>query len=94
MSDYELALILSPELTDASRDEILTKIKELVSSAKGKITKTDLWAKKVLAYQIKKQTQGIYAFLDLELPPASVKDLEKLVKNDEDILRFTVFTKE
>lgn len=87
MRDYELTLVLKPDLADKAREDLLEKIKKLVEDAGGKVESQDLWGKKTLAYPIKKEKEGIYVYLILSLPAKETFPIEKKVKMDEGVLR-------
>ena len=87
MRGYELTVVLKPDLADKAREELLAKIKKLVEDAKGKIESQDLWGKKSLAYPLKKEREGIYAYFVLTFPKNETSALEKKIKIEEGVLR-------
>lgn len=93
MRDYELTLILRPNLSDEIRERLLEKIKKIVEDAKGKIESQDLWGKKTLAYPIKKENEGVYVYFILTFPEKEVLPLEKKIKIEEGILRHLLLKK-
>lgn len=82
MRTYELALVL---IKEASLEGLLAKVK-------AKIKETKKIGLKSLAYPIKKQTKGNYYFLIMEMPETSGKDLEKLLSQSENVLRYLLLT--
>ena len=86
MRTYELAVVLTEEM-GKDKAKAQKKLSALVVQVKGKITKTDVWGARDLAYPIKKQTRGWYAILLVELEQDKMGELEKLLKMDEKILR-------
>lgn len=94
MRDYELTLVLKPALTDQVREKLLEKIKKLVEDTKGKIESQDLWGKKLLAYSIKKENEGVFAYFVLFLPEKEVANIEKKIGIEEDILRYLLVRKD
>ncbi len=82
---YELMLVLSP---DSLEEEWGAKVKDV------KVLKKEVWGKRVLAYPIKHFSEGVYVLLNFEAAPAKVKELEKKLNLDEDLLRFLVVRKE
>lgn len=93
MRDYELTLILKPNLPDETREKLLEQIKKIVEGAKGKIESQDLWGKKTLAYSIRKEKEGVYVYFILTLPENEVFPLEKKIKIEEGILRHLLLKK-
>lgn len=87
MDKYGLTLVLSAKLKDTKQKEVLEKIKKAVSEAKGKVEKEESWGKKALAYPIDKQSEGVYFFLELELPSDKAGAISRLVEMEEEVLR-------
>ena len=54
----------------------------------GKVEKEDLWGVRDLAYPIKRQTKGFYAHFEIEADPKGAKGLDKILKLEEDVLRY------
>lgn len=87
---YELILILRPDLEASGQKKLLTKIRDLVKKAKGKIEKEDSWGEKLLAYPIKKQRKGIYFLWQVSLRGDAVAEIEKKILMEEDVLRYLI----
>jgi small subunit ribosomal protein S6 len=92
VKSYELVVLLHPDL-EIDVDAPIAKLEKLVSGVGGKITKRDNWSKKRLAYPVKKQQFGIYIYLELELPPEAVRELERQLLITEEVLRFLLVTR-
>lgn len=90
MKNYEIAVIVHPDLDETAFQEILDKIQEWVKDADGKITNVDLWGKRKLAYEIRKQTEGQYIILQAELEPSTCIDIERNLRLQESIMRFMI----
>lgn len=88
VNNYLLTLVLKPELSEKERESVLSDVKKKVTGENGKITKEDLWGVRDLAYPIRKQSKGYYAHFEVETDPSVVKSLDKVLKVEEDILRF------
>ena len=89
---YELTLILKSSLEDKERDRLLELIKKAVSP--GKITDTKDWGKRILAYPIKKEKEGHYLSLTLELEGKEAMKFPTVIKADEKLLRYLLVRKE
>lgn len=94
MKKYEATFILSPTLDEAAIEAQFAKLEELVGREGGKIEEWDKWGKRRLAYPIKGQTDGLYAFLRFEADAASIEKLGQIYKLDENILRHVHILKE
>ena len=74
--------------------EGLTKVKEILQKNNVKILNEDVWGSRELAYPIKKEKKGYYVFLILECEASAIKNIDRLLKLNEHILRFMFFKKE
>lgn len=84
MSNYQLTLVIKNDLDDNKRATLLTE----VAKSLGKVTKEDLWGSKNLSYPIKHQDRAYFAHYEFETEPNSISSLDKMVKVNEDILRY------
>lgn len=87
MNKYELTLILEGKTTSAKKKSILESIEKVVGIFEGKITKVEDWGVKELFHEIKKNKEGLYVHLNIEIAAKSVKGLETKLRTDENILR-------
>ena len=90
MRQYEVAYIVHPELDETAFKEINDRISTMITDAGGKIEKAELWGKKKLAYEIRKQTEGQYVFLNTTLSPEFCTELERNLRLLEPVLRFMI----
>ncbi len=56
----------------------------------GKVDKVDVWGKRRLAYEIAKNSEGIYAVIDISATPAAVAELDRQLGLNESVLRTKV----
>jgi len=86
---YEVAVLYHPDLEiDLAKAE--DKVKKIISDNGGKITNTDNWGRRKLAYQIKKQEFAVYVFYAVEMPPENVKKVEQTFNIMDEIIRFLI----
>ncbi len=90
MNIYENVVILNASLSDEEINAAVEKIKDLVSNSGGEALKADLWGRKKLAYEIKKQQKGFYVFFVLKTPAATIKKLEELYKVFDSVIKYMV----
>ena len=90
MPNYEVGLIVHPDLDDAAFNDVVEKVKGWIVDSGGKVSKTDLWGKRKLAYPIQKQSEGQYVFLQATMPGSAVATLERNMRLQEPIMRFLV----
>lgn len=88
MQQYELMLMLLPDLGEKALSNSISEIKDLLNNFGGKIFQEDVWGVKDLAYRIKKQDQGYYLVWNLELPGSAVSELEKNLNINQSVLRY------
>ena len=72
---YEIAVLYHPDL-EIDLGNASTKVEKIITDAGGKITKTDNWGKRKLAYTIAKQEFAVYVFYTVEMPTDAVKKIE------------------
>ena len=87
MPSYELVFIISPEVADEDTPDVANKVSELINKSGGSVTEIKQWGRRKLAYPIKRFAEGSYVFTQLELEPASAKELEANLRLSGDILR-------
>jgi small subunit ribosomal protein S6 len=85
---YELMVIIKPLLPENVRMGVESKIIETLETAEGKVTKTDVWGKRHLAYRMQKHTEGFFVVYNFETAPADLANIEKVLKLNKDILRY------
>jgi len=88
LKGYELCLIFHPETSDQEIDSLLNSLNELILKFKGQIIKNEKWGKKNLKFPVKKQIRGIYCFLCYLAESRVLRDIERLIRFNESILRY------
>ena len=86
MRNYELMVILDPELEERTIAPSLDRFLSVVTKSGGTV-KTEIWGRRRLAYEIKKQIEGIYAIVTIESEPAAVAELDRQLNLNESVLR-------
>jgi small subunit ribosomal protein S6 len=94
MRNYEVGLIVHPDTNQEAVNELLAKGKSWITEAGGTVSKVDLWGKRRLAYVIRKQRDGVYAFLYADMPGEVPSTLERNLRLTESILRFSIIRAE
>ncbi len=84
---YELMVIVSPEIGEAAINKRLDALRKSIKDFGGEIFFEDIWGLRDLAYQIRKQDQGYYAVLDLNFDPQRVRELERMLQLETEVLR-------
>ena len=86
MRNYELMVILDPDLEERTIAPSLDRFLTVVTKSGG-TDKTEIWGRRRLAYEIKKQVEGIYAIVTIESDPAAVAELDRQLNLNESVLR-------
>jgi len=67
---------------------LLGQLGEQLKTLGAEVTKVDNWGKRRLAYDIRKQREGTYAVFDVSAEPSMVKEFERQVGLNENVLRY------
>jgi small subunit ribosomal protein S6 len=84
---YELMVILNPDIGEDAIQKRLESIRKQITSSPAEIAHEELWGLKDLAYLIKKHSQGYYAVFDFLGEPEKIKELDKNLRLEPEILR-------
>jgi small subunit ribosomal protein S6 len=87
---YEVMVILDPSLEERTIAPSLDAFLSVVKKDGGTVEKVDIWGRRRLAYEINKQSEGIYAVIDLQAQPTSVQELDRQLNLNESVLRTKV----
>jgi len=90
MRQYEVMVILDPELEERTVAPSLDAFLNVVKNDGGSVEKVDVWGRRRLAYEIKKKPEGIYAVLDISCSPAALAELDRQLNLNEAVLRTKV----
>ena len=90
MRHYEVLFILKPTLTDEEVESKLNFVKEILSKNAAEIVSVVPMGTRKLAYAIKKYERGTYFVIYFKAPPAFIKELERVLRINEDIIRFLI----
>ncbi len=85
---YECVLIARNDVTQQQVEAVADQVATQLETEGGAIQKREYWGLRALSYRIKKNRKGHYMLLGLNAPPASVKEIERQLGLNEDILRF------
>jgi small subunit ribosomal protein S6 len=85
---YEILVIVDPRPTDEEIATLLVQLGEQVKTLGAEVTKVDNWGKRRLTYDIRKQREGTYAIFEVSAEPSMVKEFERQLRLNENVLRF------
>lgn len=89
MNLYEVAVLYHPDL-EIDLEKAESRVKKIIVDNGGKITKTDNWGKRKLAYTVAKQEFAVYVFYSVELPAENVTKVEQTFNITDEIIRFLI----
>lgn len=90
MRNYECIYILSPDLEPEGAEKRSGEIKKTIEEAGVKVLYSESWGKRKLAYQVKKQSYGYYFFYQIELETDILKELDRLLKYQDNVIKFMI----
>jgi small subunit ribosomal protein S6 len=89
LNQYEVAVLYHPDL-EIDLEKAESRVTKIIADNGGKITKTDNWGKRKLAYPINKQDFAVYVFYTAELPGENVTKIEQTFNITDEIIRFLI----
>ena len=92
MNKYESIIIVNPNVDEAGLKALEEKFTGLINE-NGKVESVENMGKKRLAYEIKKCKEGTYLLFNFEANPDSIKELERVYRITDDIMKFIVVKK-
>ena len=87
MNDYEILLMLDPELPEERQGEILARTQELVGSLGGSWESQQPWGRRKLAYEIGHKTDASYHLLHVTCEPDTLDEISRVLKIDDGVIR-------
>ena len=85
---YESVFIARQDITSAQVEAMADEFAKIITSAGGSIKKREYWGLRSLAYRIKKNRKGHYVMFNLETGPEALREYERIMGLNEDVLRF------
>ena len=87
LRDYELVLVISPEVVEEKFEATVDNISRFITEKGGVISDIERWGKRKLAYPVRHFVEGSYVLTHFKLNPASGKELEANLQISEEVLR-------
>jgi small subunit ribosomal protein S6 len=92
--DYELGIIINPEVGDEQARAIVERVTQFVGNNGGQVVRVNAWGRRHLTYPIEHHRDGLYFFFDLVLPPQLVAELERTLRVNEDVMRHLILVRD
>ena len=87
MNEYEILLLLDPELEDERQAEVVSRMRELVESGGGTWDLHDAWGKRKLAYEIDHKGDGSYHLLHFTCDAGTLDEVSRVLRIDDAVMR-------
>jgi small subunit ribosomal protein S6 len=88
MALYEHVFLARQDLSQAQVDALAAQATEIVEAGNGKVTKTETWGLKSLAYKIERNRKAHFVLLNIDAPGSVVAELERQTRINEDVIRY------
>ena len=87
MIDYEILLMLDPELPEERQEAIVKRTRDLVEKGGGTWAGQDAWGRRKLAYEIDKRSDGVYHLLSFSADGDTLDEISRVLKIDDAVMR-------
>lgn len=93
MNKYESIFIINPDVGEENIKAVVEKFKNLFESS-AQLESIDEWGKRKLAYTIADKNEGYYVFVNFSSEPEFPRELERIYKITDGIIKYMVIKKE
>ena len=87
MTEYEILLLLDPDLDDDRQGEVIARARELVESGGGTWDLHDAWGRRKLAYEIDHKGEGSYHLLHFTSDAGTLDEVSRVLRIDDGVMR-------
>jgi len=94
MKDYELTILISPDLSRQEIKDLSNKVGDFIKQEEGKLEKVNEPSKRKLGYPIKNKAEAFLVSFIFSLNQEKLVNLEKKLKPENQILRHIITIKE
>ena len=88
MPFYETIVIARQEISHSQVETLTADFSAIIAANGGKVVNSEYWGLRTIAFRIKKNRKGHYSLMNIDAPAAAVTELERIMRINEDILRF------
>ena len=93
MNKYETIFIVNPEVAEEGIKALIQKFSDIINND-GKVLEVEEMGKRKLAYEIKKNKEGYYVVINFEANPGLIKELERVYRITDEVMKFIVVRKD
>jgi small subunit ribosomal protein S6 len=94
MAEYELTFVIQPDADQEQQEALRQRVVDYITDAGGELLGTLEWGRRRLAFPIRNYTAGFYVTLRIRLAPSAIDDLQRMLRLNEDVLRYLVLSAE
>lgn len=87
MSLYECVFIARQDISAPQVETLTAEMTNIITQGGGSVSKTEYWGLRNIAYRVKKNRKGHYVLLNIDAPSSAVKEMERQMSINEDVLR-------
>jgi small subunit ribosomal protein S6 len=87
VTDYEILLMLDPELPDERQSEIVTRAREAIERDGGRFEGHEPWGRRKLAFEIDHKGEGVYHLMTFAAEPATLEEISRVLKITDGVMR-------
>ena len=91
MNDYEIMLLLDPELAEERGNEIIQRIRDSVDGSKGSWDGHEPWGRRRLAYEIDHKGEAVYHLLLFSTGPDTLAEITRVLKITDGVVRYGAY---
>jgi small subunit ribosomal protein S6 len=87
VNDYEILLLLDPELPDERQSEIVSRTRETIEQGGGNWSDHQPWGRRRLAYEIDHKPDGAYHLLTFDAAPETLDEVSRVLRITDGVMR-------
>ncbi len=87
VNDYEVLLMLDPELAEERGNEVIARLREQVDGGEGAWQGHEVWGRRKLAYEIDHKGEGTYHLLTFTALPETLDEIERVLRITDGVMR-------
>jgi small subunit ribosomal protein S6 len=91
VNDYEIMLLLDPELAEERANEIIQRIRDAVDASKGSWDGHEPWGRRRLAFEIDHKSEAVYHLLLFSTTPETLAEVTRVLKITDGVVRFGAY---
>jgi len=88
MSLYECVIIARQDIATPQVETLADDLTTIITGLNGQVTKREYWGLRNISYRVKKNRKGHYILLNIDAPSAAIKEMERQMSINEDVLRY------